>query len=305
MLREGKTMRRFVWFVTVLTIIVVVGSHLGVRAHAGGHGWAPWDGGGQSSNWSTGGCRDDEGDTHSGWWGAHQERVCETRTTTLKPTRGKLGVQTENGGIDVVGEDRADVVVEARVQAWAGSQSDARDILHQVEIATSGDSIRDRGPHFHMNKGYAVSYKLRVPRRFSVDLHTMNGGIALAHVDGELHFETTNGGVELRDLAGDVHGQTVNGGLEIALSGDRWQGKGLNAETTNGGVELSVPEHYSAHLETGTVNGGIQVNFPLTVQGEIKNRLSTDIGGGGATIHAETTNGGVQLTHGSGAGGAQ
>lgn len=85
-----------------------------------------------------------------------------------------------------------------------------------------------------------------------------------------------------------------------SLSGNRWDGKGLDAETTNGGITLNIPENYAAHLETGTVNGGIEVNFPITVQGEIKHHLATDLGGGGATIHAETTNGGVTLSHSSG-----
>ncbi len=140
-----------------------------------------------------------------------------------------------------------------------------------------------------------MNYRLRVPRRLAVDLKSNNGGIDVAHLEGEIRFDTTNGGVGLNDLAGDVRGSTVNGGLDITLSGKSWRGQGLNADTTNGGVTLKIPEHYSAHLETGTVNGGISVNFPITIQGDIKNRLSTNLGSGGPTIHAETTNGGVQI----------
>ena len=90
------------------------------------------------------------------------------------------------------------------------------------------------------------------------------------------------------------------GGLDITLTGKSWRGQGLNAETTNGGVTLKIPEHYAAHLETGTVNGGISVNFPITIQGDIKNRLNTDLNGGGPTIHAETTNGGVEIERAGG-----
>jgi len=146
-----------------------------------------------------------------------------------------------------------------------------------------------------------VNYRIRAPRRLGVDLKSENGGIDITHLDGEIHFDTTNGGVSLNDLAGDVHGSTVNGGLEIALTGERWNGKGLNAETTNGGVTVNIPAHYSAHLETGTVNGGIHIDFPITIQGEIKNRLSTNLGSGGPTIHAETTNGGVEINRARGA----
>ena len=285
-------MRRLVTFLSALTLVVVLAS-VG-RGHREAYA-------AQSGNWSTGACPSDGGNTHNSWWG-HQERVCELRTTTIKLGAQRLGVKSENGGIEVSGEDRGDVQIEARVEAWAGSESDAKDILRKVTIDTSGDNVRDSGPHFHLgNSGYGVNYKIRVPRRLAVDLKSENGGIDIAHLEGEIRFDTTNGGVDLNDLAGDVRGSTVNGGLDITLSGKSWRGQGLNAETTNGGVTLNVPEHYSAHLETGTVNGGISLNFPITIQGDIKNRLSTNLGSGGPTIHAETTNGGVEIGRAGGA----
>jgi DUF4097 and DUF4098 domain-containing protein YvlB len=286
--------RRFALFVIVFTLIAGLASvsHCPMQSR----------GVVQASSWSTGPCGDDEGNTHNNWWGGHQERVCELRTTTIKLGGQHLGAKSENGGIEVKGEDRSDVVIEARVQAWAGSASEAKNILSKVTISTSGDSIRDDGPHFHMgNSGYGVNYRLRVPRRLAVNLKSENGGIDIAHLDGDIRFDTTNGGVGLDDLAGDVHGSTVNGGLDISLTGNSWRGKGLDAETTNGGVNLKIPSHYSAHLETSTVNGGISVNFPITLQGEIKNRLSTNLGSGGATIHAETVNGGVEINRAGGA----
>src|SRR6202034_4362052 len=123
------------------------------------------------------------------------------------------------------------------------------------------------------------------PRHLAANLHTMNGGIDLTAVDGNLRFDTTNGGVTLDRVSGRAEGHTVNGALNISLAGDHWQGDGLHADTTNGGIDLRLPDHYSAHLETGTVNGGINVNFPITVQGEIKNRLNTDLGSGGPIVH--------------------
>ncbi len=285
-------MRRLVTFVGVLTLVVVLASVAGSHDHA----YAA-----QNANWSTGACGSDEGNTHNSWWG-HQERVCELRTATIKLGGQRLGVKGENGGIEVSGEDRSDVQIEARVEAWGSSESDAKDILKKVTIETSGDNVRDSGPHFHFgSSGYGVSYKIRVPRRLAVDLKSENGGIDIAHLEGEIRFDTTNGGVGLDDLAGDVRGSTTNGGLDITLSGKSWRGQGLNAETTNGGVSLKIPEHYSAHLETGTVNGGISLNFPITIQGDIKNSLSTNLGSGGATIHAETTNGGVEIDRARGA----
>ena len=281
-------MRRFALFAVVLVLIVAAASCPRCRnAQAAA----------QQPNWATGPCGNDEGNTHNNSWWGHQERVCELRTASIKLGGARLAVKSLNGGIEIVGEDRSDVLIEARVQAWSDTMTKARGLLSKVVIATSDDTIRDNAPHFfHIgDTGYGVNYRIKVPRKLAVDLKSDNGGIDIAHLEGDIRFDTTNGGVDLNDLAGDVHGSTVNGGLDIALTGDRWKGKGLNAETTNGGVSLKIPEHYSAHLEAGTVNGGIEVNFPITIQGEIKNRLSTNIGSGGATIHAETTNGGIEI----------
>jgi DUF4097 and DUF4098 domain-containing protein YvlB len=81
----------------------------------------------------------------------------------------------------------------------------------------------------------------------------------------------------------------------IELSGDRWDGESMDVSTTNGGVIMSVPENYSAHIETGTVNGGVNTEFPVTVKGEMSKQIALNLGSGGATVRAMTTNGGVHL----------
>lgn len=311
---QGNPMRRLAIFAAVLLVIVGVGSSPwndrggwrgflnSFRAHAkhsdqhDGRSLATSDG------WTIRDCSGEDKD-HTNWGWGHQEHACEVRTITIaKPD--KLKVSSMNGGIRIVGEDRQDVRIEAKVQAWGGSASEAADILREIQIEDSDGTIHDKGPNFHSShQGYGISYVIHSPRQMSAELKTENGGIGLEHLNGDLKFDTTNGGVDLVDLAGDVSGSTVNGGLDISLSGDRWNGKGLQAETTNGGIALNVPEHYSAHLETGTVNGGIEINFPLTIQGDIKHHLATDLGSGGPTIHAETTNGGVTLSHASGSSG--
>jgi len=83
--------------------------------------------------------------------------------------------------------------------------------------------------------------------------------------------------------------------LVVELSGDHWEGDSLDVSTTNGGIVMSIPENYSAHLETGTVNGNLSVDFPVTVQGRISKELAVNLGSGGATVRAMTTNGGVKI----------
>ncbi|HSM16280.1 MAG TPA: hypothetical protein VK845_04680, partial [Gemmatimonadales bacterium] len=70
---------------------------------------------------------------------------------------------------------------------------------------------------------------------------------------------------------------------------------GLDAQTRNGGVSLTMPDGYSARLETGTTNGGLEIDFPVMVQGRVTKRLSVTLGDGGPPIRAMTTNGGVHI----------
>ena len=65
----------------------------------------------------------------------------------------------------------------------------------------------------------------------------------------------------------------MNGGLSIDLAGAGWDGGGMDVRTTNGGVTLSIPENYSAHLETGTVNGGLKTDFSNHIAGRGQTRV--------------------------------
>jgi leucyl aminopeptidase (aminopeptidase T) len=58
---------------------------------------------------------------------------------------------------------------------------------------------------------------------------------------------------------------------------------------------LQIPEKYSADVETGTVNGSVNLDFPVMVQGKIGTTLRFTLGDGGAPVRVKTVNGGVRL----------
>ena len=49
---------------------------------------------------------------------------------------------------------------------------------------------------------------------------------------------------------------------------------------------MSVPENYSAHFQTSSVNGSISVDFPVTFQGRLTKELALNLGTGGPTVKA-------------------
>jgi hypothetical protein len=235
-------------------------------------------------------CREDS------WYNDRLSSNCEIREQTLALSGGTISIDgRENGGVSVKGWDQNQVLVRARVQAGAPTASEAEALGRQVRIETSGSKIFASGPETRRDYQWNVSYEVFVPRRADLSIETHNGGIAIADVNGRIDFTALNGGVVLKRVGGAVRGSTTNGGLVIELAGDRWDGDSLDVSTTNGGVIMSVPENYSAQLQTGTVNGSVSVDFPVTVQGRINKQIALNLGSGGPMVKAMTTNGGVHL----------
>ena len=222
------------------------------------------------------------------------ERVCEIREVPIS-NRSQLTVDGgPNGGIRVRGWDRNETRLWVRITASARSESRARELVEQVEIQTDG-TVRADGPSNRRPESWSVSYELLVPRTTDLELETLNGGVRVSDVHSRVRFAVTNGGVHLTNLGGDVSGRTTNGAVVLELSGDAWDGTGADVATTNGSVQVVVPEGYNAHLITGTTNGSLNFDFPVTVQGRLHRRLEADLGSGGPSIRAVTTNGSVKV----------
>src|SRR5215207_5253164 len=116
-------------------------------------------------------------DCRSGRWGSRdRDRYCDVREQTLS-ARSQLRVDgRENGGIEIIGSDRSDILVISRIEAQAGSESDAKAIADQIKVQI-GDDIRADGPSTRWRSSWAVSYQILVPRKINLDLTATNGGI--------------------------------------------------------------------------------------------------------------------------------
>ncbi|HYH81526.1 MAG TPA: hypothetical protein VEX86_17105 [Longimicrobium sp.] len=224
-----------------------------------------------------------------------REQFCEERVTRIAAPRLLSVDGRENGGVAVHAWDGDGVEVRQRIQAWAPSREEARQVAQQVRVHTAGGTIYADGPDNERRRGFAVSYVIMVPRRTDLRVETRNGPVGVTGVTGRMELSAVNGPLALRDLGGQVHARAENGPLSVQLTGSRWSGQGLDAETTNGPVTLSVPSGYAATLTTGTVNGPMNVDFPVTVRGRFPRQFTTELSGGGAPIRVVTTNGPVMV----------
>jgi len=233
-------------------------------------------------------CRHDDG-------GDGRVHYCEVRDAGFKAVGAVTVDPGANGAIGITGWDRDSVAVREKIRTEARTDAEARALAGRLRIVASGGTISAEGPSNEDGEdgeGWSVSLDVMVPRHSDLTARTVNGPTAVDDVAGRMDLNAVNGPLSLEGLGGDVHARTVNGPLVVTLAGMKWDGAGLDSRTTNGPVVLRIPSGYAAHLETGTVNGPMSFDFPITVTGRFDGRsIDTDLGGGGPPIRARTTNG--------------
>lgn len=237
-------------------------------------------------------------DCNNDWNRDYRERFCEVRHDEAPAPRGPLTVDgLRNGGVSVIGAATNKLVITTRIQAQARTVAEARNIARQVRTVISGSTIRAEGPSNLDDAWWSANLIIEAPRRSDLRLSTSNGPVSVEDVSGDMELETRNGPLALRGLSGDVRARSNNGPLSIVLTGNKWDGRGLDAETSNGPLSLRIPEGYNAHLEASTNNGPMSLGFPVTMVGRIGRNISTDLGSGGTTIRAVTHNGPLSIAH--------
>jgi Putative adhesin len=139
-----------------------------------------------------------------------------------------------------------------------------------------------------------VQFHVHVPAGVRFVGRTVNGGIEAKGLPADAEAYTVNGGVTV-NAGGTIRAETVNGGVEASFGRADWTGE-IRLKTVNGGIDVALPGSASADLSASTVNGDIQTDFPITVQGRLtKRHLTGTIGTGGRQLALETVNGGIEI----------
>ena len=222
-----------------------------------------------------------------------RQHHCEVREEVVAGSSGLDIDPGSNGSVRVRGWRRSDVRLRTRVEGHAETDSRARELVSAVRVTAVDGRIRSDGVMTISDEHWSTSFYLDVPPKVSLAINTRNGGISLEEFSGAALLRAVNGAITLRQVGGDIKGQTQNGALRIELTGTRWDGAGLDVETRNGTVRLTLPPTYSAELETGTVHGRVEIDFPVLIHSGRQRRFTTTLGSGGPRIRAMTTNGSV------------
>jgi hypothetical protein len=190
----------------------------------------------------------------------HRDAILQSEERTFAKSEAPvLQVEAEsNGGIHVQGWDKDTYSATLCKAAEAGTDADST--LSQIHLTFQNGKLGIAGPSSH--ERWSAHLLLRAPKAAAIELHLNNGPLSIHGVDGKLKVRAVNGPVTVTDCTGEldlnshngpvtlegnsgkqaVH--TENGPVTLSLSGDSWDGPGVEAHATNGPITLSIPSGY-------------------------------------------------------------
>jgi hypothetical protein len=215
----------------------------------------------------------------------------------------------ENGGVHVVGWDRAEYAITV---CKAGQTAAA---VQRVDVSVRGGVVSTTGP----SSGRWVVYLIvKAPTHADLTLETANGPISVTGVSGSIRARTTNGPIGLKESGGRIDARAqngpvsfsgrggevsltaVNGPINIRLDGDRWQDGSLAARADNGPVDLRVAETYQSGVRVESSG-----HSPWSCKGEAcragrkdwdDRGRSVELGTGPTVVRISSANGPVSIS---------
>jgi hypothetical protein len=73
-----------------------------------------------------------------------------------------------------------------------------------------------------------------------------------------------------------VVGRTTNGGLDVKLAGSAGTGRASISRPRTAASTSTFPRATTAKVETGTTNGDLRVDFPITWRADLRKDLAFD-----------------------------
>ncbi|HZY61449.1 MAG TPA: DUF4097 family beta strand repeat-containing protein [Edaphobacter sp.] len=120
-----------------------------------------------------------------------------------------------------------------------------------------------------------------------------NAALSINDVLGPLTLSTGNRNISLDRVAGSVSVTNRNGSVDITSAPPLGN---ITVENRNGTVGVTVPENAGFNVDATTINGDIENDFSLPVQGpESRKSITGTVGKGGAIIRISTSQGDISL----------
>ena len=138
-----------------------------------------------------------------------------------------------------------------------------------------------------------MTYEVQLPAGVELDVGTVDGDVIVSGLAARATIATVDGSIRAEGRAPE-RVSTVDGDIEIAATGEL--PTNLRYSTVDGGVLLSVPDNAGFEISATSVDGSLESDFPITVQGRWGPRsLRGKVGDGRTSIRITTVDGDVAV----------
>ncbi|MGH7675436.1 MAG: DUF4097 family beta strand repeat-containing protein, partial [Gemmatimonadales bacterium] len=238
--------------------------------------------------------------------GDDREWVEAFRWADRVPAGRHVWIRNTNGEIAVEPADGAELVVVAE-KSWRRSGPELVNVVAvpsergvtfcalweaRESRCQAGGEYQVSGPK---RNDVAVRFTVHLPRGLLVDASTVNGQVTIADAGAPVVARTVNGAIRAATSEGPIKATTVNGSIEVEIHALGHEGD-VEFQTVNGSITATLPANLNAQLEASTVNGRVETEYRVVVQGRVNPRqLHAQIGSGGPRLALTTVNGSVRL----------
>ena len=220
------------------------------------------------------------------------------RTLTMR-TVSAVHVRTGAGRIEIRMGQPGRVEITGRITATELPRSSQPTAEARVRRVEANPPIEQRGDSVHLGEPggrdwadeVSISYVVTIPPGTGVRTKSNSGSQQVA-ADGDLDLSANSGRLRLLGVKGAVRASTSSGGIEIdgQLSHD-W-----HLSASSGRVSIKLQSSPRFELDARTNSGGIDFDFPITVQGRNdRHAVRGMVGGGGPLLDVRTTSGRISI----------
>ncbi|MCK4549163.1 MAG: DUF4097 family beta strand repeat protein [Candidatus Krumholzibacteria bacterium] len=220
--------------------------------------------------------------------------------------RVRFTVKNVRGSIEVIGWDRDEIEISARIRIRAASKNKAQKIYGKIEFEVCQEpgniSIKAHVPEYRKdsmsgegNTAVWIDYSIRVPYTTDLDVRSVSGDIAVVQVGGTFRVVSERGSIDMLSRGGEGVLKTGSGDIGCELAFLPAGGK-LRLKTGNGDLSLGIPAETSAMLSAKTRVGRVRVGLDMTdIDKQKRKILEGVLGGGDGKILLESANGDVTI----------
>jgi DUF4097 and DUF4098 domain-containing protein YvlB len=224
-----------------------------------------------------------------------QELREEVHQTYPLDKTGTVSLENVNGNVHILTWDREEFKLDA--VKCAKEQEHLDEV--KIEVDAKGDRIhiKTKYPESRRPKNNctSVDYTLTVPRQSNLaKISTVNGGIEIENVRGDVEAKSVNGPVMAKGLTNEAELSTVNGSVRASFSEVK---KAVSLKSVNGSVTVAVPQETDAELCASTLSGSISCDFAIEMNTHfpVAKNLDARLGKGGPAIKMSSVNGAIRI----------